>query len=80
MHTKVTYLAPVLGAAAVAAAILVAPIASAAPGAPAPAAQPHQACADNGSATVCQSPGNVQINDAPPAVRYYPYGGLGFLI
>ena len=33
-----------------------------------------------GSATQCQTPGNVQINDAPPLVRYKPqwndrYGG-----
>ena len=80
MTTKLTYFTPVLGAAAIAAAILVAPIASAAPGTQVPAAQPHQSCAGTGSATVCQSPGNVQINDAPPPVQYYPYGGLGFLI
>jgi len=76
MRTKLTYLTPVLGTAAVAAAIFAAPIASAAPGAVAP----HQACAATGSATVCQRPGNVQINDAPPPVQFYPYGGLGFLI
>ena len=79
MRTKLTYLTPVLGAAAVAAAILAAPIASAAPGTGTPAPQ-HQSCAASGTATVCQSPGNVQINDAPPPVQFYPYGGLGFLI
>jgi len=24
---------------------------------------------------VCQTPGNVEINDAPPPVSFYPYGG-----
>jgi hypothetical protein len=79
MRIKPGYFTPVLGAAALAAAIFAAPIASAAPGAPAPAQQ-HQSCVGSGSATVCQSPGNVQINDAPPPVQFYPYGGLGFLI
>ena len=36
-------------------------------------------CATGGTATVCQSPGNVQINDSPPAVQFYPYGGEAFL-
>jgi hypothetical protein len=27
------------------------------------------------SGTVCQSPGNVQINIPPPHVQYHPYGG-----
>jgi hypothetical protein len=80
MRTKLALFTPMLGAAAVAAAILAAPIASAAPSTQAPAPQQHQSCAGSGSATVCQSPGNVQINDAPPPVQFYPYGGLGFLI
>jgi hypothetical protein len=70
MRTKLFYLTPAL----MAAAVFAAPIASAAP------AQPHQSCVGAESATVCQSPGNVQINDAPPPVQYFPYGGLGFLI
>jgi hypothetical protein len=76
MRIKLGYLTPVSGICALVTAIVAAPIASAAP---APA-QPHQSCAGSGSATVCQSPGNVQINDAPPSVQFYPYGGLGFLI
>jgi hypothetical protein len=28
-----------------------------------------------GTQSQCQSPGNVQINDAPPQVDYYPYAG-----
>jgi hypothetical protein len=27
-----------------------------------------------GTQTQCQSPGNVQINDAPPQVNYFPLG------
>jgi hypothetical protein len=36
-------------------------------------------CATSRTGTVCQSPGNVQINDSPPAVQFYPYGGEAFL-
>ena len=41
------------------------------------------AAAANGqtcSGTICQSPGNVQINNAPPPVQYHPYGGMPFLL
>jgi hypothetical protein len=79
MRIKLGYLAPIIGAAAVAAAISAAPIASAGPGAQAPS-QPQQSCAGSGSGTVCQSPGNVQINDAPPPVQFFPYGGEAFLL
>jgi hypothetical protein len=72
MPVKLSYFTPLLGAAVVAGAIFAAPIASAAPSTP-PAA-PHQNCAAAGGGTVCQSPGNVQINDAPPPVQFYPYG------
>jgi hypothetical protein len=79
MRTKLTYLAPILGTAAVAAAISAAPIASAAPGAQAPAQQ-QQSCVGSGPGTICQSPGNAQINDAPPPVQFFPYGGEAFLL
>ena len=79
MRIRLSYFAPILGTAAVTAAIFAAPIASAATGAQAPA-QPQQSCAASGSGTVCQSPGNVQINDAPPPVQYYPYGGEAFIL
>jgi len=79
MGVKLGHFAPVLGAAAVAAAISVAPIASAAPGAQAPTA-PQQSCTGSGSGTICQSPGNAQINDAPPPVQFFPYGGEAFLL
>ena len=69
MKFKLTHLAPVLAAGAAAAAIVAAPIASAA-----------QSCGGGGGGTVCQSPGNVQINDAPSPVQFFPYGGEAFLL
>jgi hypothetical protein len=77
MRVKLSYITPLLGAAAVATAIIAAPIAAAA------AADPgavQQSCGASGSGTVCQSPGNVQINDSPPPVNFYPYGGDAFLL
>ncbi len=79
MRIKLGYFAPIFGAAAVAAAISASPIASAAPGAQA-ATTPRQSCTGSGSGTICQSPGNAQINDAPPPVQFYPYGGEAFLL
>jgi hypothetical protein len=72
MPSRLSYITPLL--AAVAAAVI-----TSAPSAAATAEPP--ACAVlGGSATQCQTPGNVQINDAPPAVHYKPqwndrYGG-----
>ena len=63
MKFKLTHLAPVLAAGAAAAAIVAAPIASAA-----------QSCGGAGGGTVCQSPGNVQINDAPPPFSSFRMG------
>jgi len=81
MRIRFSCLTPMLGAAAVAAAIFAAPIASAAPGATHhPPAQPAQSCSGSGAGTICQSPGNAQINDAPPPVQFYPYGGEAFLL
>jgi hypothetical protein len=38
-------------------------------------AQLNQSCQSAGqSSTVCQSPGNVEVRDAPPPVTFYPYG------
>jgi len=79
MRIKLAHFAPILGAAAVAAAISAAPIASAAPGAQS-ATTPQQSCTGSGAGTICQSPGNNQINDAPPPVQFYPYGGEAFLL
>jgi hypothetical protein len=46
-------------------------------GAPAAMADdPTQSCTDiSGAATECSSPGNVQINDSPPAVADNGFGG-----
>ena len=71
------YFTAILGSVAAAIAIAAAPVASAAPSAS--AATPQQACAGSSAGTVCQSPGNVQIDDAPPADQFHPYGGDAFL-
>jgi hypothetical protein len=46
-------------------------------GAPAAMADdPGQSCTDiSGATTECSSPGNVQINDSPPAVADEGFGG-----
>jgi hypothetical protein len=67
---KFTLIAPALAAGVAAAAIVAAPIASAA----------GQSCGGAGGGTVCQSPGNVQINDAPGPAQFFPYGGEAFLL
>jgi hypothetical protein len=77
MARRFAYLASVLAVGAAAAAIGLAPIASAAD---TPSTQ--TSCTDAGTDTVCQSPGNVQINDSPPVdfTPQYPYweGGYGY--
>jgi hypothetical protein len=40
----------------------------------------QQSCGASGSGTVCQSPGNAEINNSPPPVGFYPYGGEAFLL
>jgi hypothetical protein len=77
MRVKKGLFAPLFGAAATALAISAAPIASAAT---APAVAPHQDCTPSGAGTICQSPGNAQLNDSPPPVQFYPYGGEAFLL
>ena len=67
MVTK--HLATLVGAAAVTAAIVGAPLAAAEPN------QPQESCQTAGqSSTMCESPGNVEVKDAPPSVTFYPYG------
>ena len=68
MRIKLKTITPLLAAGAAAAAVVAAPIAAAAP--------TGQSCSGN----VCQSPGNVQINNSPPPVQFYPYGGEDFLL
>jgi hypothetical protein len=67
MRIKLTYITPLLATTAAAVAIAAAPTAAAANG---------QTC----SGKICQSPGNVQINNAPPPVQYHPYGSMPFLL
>jgi hypothetical protein len=78
MRIKFTFVPPLLAAGAAVVAVTAAPIAAAAPAPGNPSAQ--QSCATIGAGTICQSPGNVQINDAPPPVSFYPYGGEAFLL
>ena len=72
MRNKMRYVTPLLGAAAAAMAIGAAPIASATTS----IIPNQQSC----TGAVCQSPGNVQINDNPPPAAFYPYGGDAFLL
>ena len=74
MRITLTYIAPLLAAGAAAVAVAAAPIAAAAP---TPA---QESCTQSASGSECQSPGNVEINDSPPPVNYYPYGGEDFLL
>jgi hypothetical protein len=69
---KSTLLAPVLAAGVAAVAIFAAPIAS--------AGTPGESCGGTGGGVTCGSPGNVQINDAPAPVQFFPYGGEAFLL
>ena len=72
MRITLMHIVPLAGAAAAAAAIAAAPIAAAASG--------PLTCVPSRSVSICQSPGNVQLNDAPPPVQFYPYGGEAFLL
>ena len=61
--------AQVLCAVVVGAAIATAPVATADPGGS------QESCAQTAMAsTVCQSPGDVEVKDAPPSITFYPYG------
>jgi hypothetical protein len=73
VRMKLNYIAPLLAAGTAAVAIAAAPIAAADP-------TTGQSCGTNGAGTICQSPGNAQINDSPPPVQYYPYGGEAGLL
>ena len=68
MRIKLTHVTPLLAAGAAAVAVLAAPTAAAAP-------TPLQTtCIATGAGTTCQSPGNVEITNAPPAVSFIPTG------
>ena len=76
MRIRTSFITTLLAAGAAAVAIAAAPMATAAPTTPAPAPVP-QSCSATGAGTECQSPGNVEIQDAPPPVSFSPYGGYG---
>ena len=63
-----------VGAIAAGAMAVIPAVAIAAPAAAAPP-RPSQACQNIGNATMCSSPGNVQINDTPPAVQIDSFAG-----
>ncbi|OMC39083.1 hypothetical protein A5740_03090 [Mycobacterium sp. GA-1841] len=69
--------AAALAVAGAAASIIVAPLAGAAPAAAAnQQIKPiPQTCVTTRVSTQCRSPGNVQINDAPPFVDNFPMYG-----
>ncbi|WP_326547934.1 hypothetical protein QGN32_07270 [Mycolicibacterium sp. ND9-15] len=75
----------VLGAVGVAVSVIVAPLAGAAT-AGAPTAVQHikpapQICTTTNAGSECVSPGNAQINDAPPFVDNFPmYGHLPWIM
>jgi hypothetical protein len=62
-----TVLTTLIGTAAAAAAIATAPL-------NAPENQMRSCQATGQSSTVCQSPGNVEVNNAPPSITFHPYG------
>jgi hypothetical protein len=68
MRIKLNYITPLLAAGAAAVAIAAAPAAAAAE---------VQSCVNSGSSTVCQSPGNVQVNSSSPAPSAGPYAAYG---
>jgi hypothetical protein len=76
LRIKLSYMTPLIGAAAAAVAIAAAPIATAAPTHANGPSQVQQSCANlGGTQTECQSPGNAQVYDGPPQVDYFPYAG-----
>ena len=76
VRTTRKQIAPVLAAVAVLAAIGSAPEAAAdEPAAPDQPSPPSQSCAQLGAAEYkCESPGNAQLNDAPPVTNFFPQG------
>jgi hypothetical protein len=65
---KLRYITSILAAAGAAAAIVAAPTAGAAD-------TPAPSCTTTGAGSICESPGNVQINDSAPVqfAPQYPY-------
>jgi hypothetical protein len=70
------HIAPLLGAAAVAAAIGAAPVAAAAPKDAQQPDQPQLSCEPLAASQYkCETPDNVQLNDPPSADHYYSVMG-----
>ncbi|OBF28443.1 hypothetical protein A5724_29065 [Mycobacterium sp. ACS1612] len=74
MKIQFAYGATLLTVGAAAVAILSAPTAMAAP------APLQKTCVAVGASSTCQSPGNVEITDSPPAIDFYPYGNMPYLL
>jgi hypothetical protein len=78
MRNKLKFFTPMVAAGVTAAAIAAAPVSAADTTSAHPttvATAPQQTCTSlGGTQTQCQSPGNVQVNDAPPQVNYFPLG------
>jgi hypothetical protein len=73
MRTTRKHIAPLLAAVAVVASIGRAPVAAA--DEPDPPSPPSQTCSQLGAAEYkCESPGNAQLNDAPPVTNFFPQG------
>jgi hypothetical protein len=68
MRTQLAYAASLFAATAAAVAIAAAPTPS------------HKSCAATGPGTRCQLPGNVEVDNAPPKLSFYPYGNVPFLL
>jgi hypothetical protein len=73
VRTTSKHITPLLAAVAIVAAIGTAPVAAAdEPNQPSP---PSQSCSQLGAAEYkCESPGNAQLNDAPPVTNFFPQG------
>ena len=76
MQTTRKHIAPLLAAVAVVAAIAAAPVAAAdTPAATDQPSPPSQSCVQLGASEYkCESPGNAQLNDAPPVTNFFPQG------
>jgi hypothetical protein len=73
MRTTRKHIAPLLAVVAVVASIGRAPVAAA--DEPDPPSPPSQTCSQLGAAEYkCESPGNAQLNDAPPVTNFFPQG------
>ena len=72
MRIRLKHMAtPLLGAAAVAAAMGAAPAAAAAPADAQQPDQSQQSCEQQGTQYICEGRGNVQLNGPPSATNYY---------